>query len=62
MAEENLRGERREQRQRNLRKMRVSGRMTATVNAIRKRAAAAEEQPSGPEAGPRKAKARKPKP
>ena len=33
--------ERREERSRNLRKMRVSGRMTATLNALRKRTAAA---------------------
>ncbi len=34
--ERHLKGVRREERRRNVRKMRVSGKMTATLNAIRK--------------------------
>ena len=47
MDDQRLKGVRREERRRSLRKMRVSGKMTATLNAIRRSVAAALGHASG---------------
>lgn len=54
MEDRHLQGVRREERLRNRRKMRVSGKMTATLNAIRKGVAATLRQASRRAAGKKK--------